>query len=493
MVRIAKTMQAKHSESLSPWIKEFRTAACSTSLPRLPQHLATFPTRWPFPRGDLYHWISLLNRFDEILDKFCKTYKLDEGPQTTDLICTVLQSKLGESGKVAQDDNLAELGYGPDGDRQLVESILNFSQMLLQNCGNRSIYASSGHLNSLLNSTSLSLLECTLSLGSELAQRYQAALKRTNLPGRGVTATLLANHYNIDLNRVLQLAQPFSKIVTVPHVEPTQPTIPATPSVKGKEKAYFNHSPSSQKSSTTTVYANDFVSMVKGGSGIHSSPKSVRGGSDHHSSPGKELSWEEWGDVKVTYYPKTTPDTDLAGDIPHSTNTTSSPTPITPTPIRRSSNLGPHGQRANRQSGAEESPISLPRASTFPTAEETPRPNFKVIEISSSKLKSTGLHALLQENIPHLPQELQYELLTKLRVAEALTSSLETRRQILAIRLLAITNLAYVHSETSFHENVLKQDSDEPRRLQLTYQLAELVHPPPEGEIPVPRDRKSVV
>ena len=183
-------------------------------MPLLPQHLATFPSRWPFPRGDLYHWISLLNRFDDVLDKFCDTYKLED-PQTSDFGCDILKSGIDEK-EVASPTghDLDALGYSAEGDRELVESILNFSKMLLQNCGNRSVYASSSHLNKLLNSTSLSLLEVTLELGSELAQRYQAAMKRMNIPLRHVSQALLANHYNINLDRVLQLALPFSKSVT---------------------------------------------------------------------------------------------------------------------------------------------------------------------------------------------------------------------------------------------------------------------------------------
>jgi E3 ubiquitin-protein ligase HUWE1 len=164
--------------------------------------------------------------------------------------------------------------------------------------------------------------------------------------------------------------------------------------------------------------------------------------------------------------------------------------PSTPTPVRRSSNLGPHGQRVGRGSGSDESPTAG-RSSAFQT-EETPRPNFKTIAITGAELKATGVHALLEENIPGLPEELQYELLTKLRVADALTSSLETRRQILAIRLLAVTNLAYIHLEAAFTEKVMKYDSDEPRRLQLVYQLAELVHPPAEGDTPVPLPLQTI-
>jgi E3 ubiquitin-protein ligase HUWE1 len=363
--------------------------------------------------------------------------------------------------------------------------------MLLQNCGNRSIYASSSHLNSLLNSTSLPLLENTLLLGSELAQRYQAAVKRSTAPSRHAQSALLANHYNIDLDRVLQLSRPFTKTTPIP-AESVQPATPATPTVKGKEKASFNIPVTPQKSVTATTHANDLVSLVKGGASVNSSPKGVRNGLGSASASHPENIWEEWGDVKVTYYPKPITDIMESANITNTPRTADTPAaPITPTPIRRSSNLGPHSQRASRVSSSDDSPVSLTRSSTFPT-EDAQHPNFKVIEIPLSNIKSTGIHDLLRENGSGLPQELQYELLTKLRVADALTSSLETRRQLLAVRLLAITNLAYVHSETTFHDNVLKQDSDEPRRLQLVYQLAELVHPPAEGDVAVPQSLQTI-
>lgn len=433
----------------------------------------------------MYHWISLLNKFDDILEKFCDTYKLED-PQVLDFACTLLIAGTGETEPAPKDDqNLVELGFSSEGDRELIESILEFSRMLLQNCGNRSIYGSSSQLNKLLNSTSLSLLESTLQLGSELAQRYQVASKRMNIPGRQVSNALLTNHYNIGLDRVLHLASPFSKSLPTP-TEITQPTTPATPSAKGKEKASFNAS-SSHRSAATTVYANDLVSMVKGGSGIGDSPKSIRNGVNPVVST--EVSWDEWGDVKVSFYTKSAYEDYVGTAIDTPASYAQSPSfPTTPTPSRRS-NLGPQGSRPDRASASDESPSSLPRASTFPTtnAEDEPQSNFKIVHISSSKVKSTGLHALLAESIPEVPAGLRYELLTKLRVAKALTTSLESRRQILAIRLLAITNLAYIHQEPTFLDTVMKQDNDEPRRLQLIYQLAELVHPPAEGDIAVPR------
>lgn len=397
----------------------------------------------------------------------------------TEFSCELLETNLGGSTGSTHTYNIADLGYGVDGDRMLLESILGFSRMLLQNCGNRSLYASSSHMNSLLNTTSLSLLEATLLLGIELAQRYQAALKRMHNQSKH-QANMLLNHYNIDLDRVNQLAMPFAKKASPQSESAAQ----ATPSAKGKEKANFS-TPTSHKISTTTVYANDLVSMVKGGSGVSTGPKNLRNGAEHPPSR-TDSSWEEWGDVKITYYPKATDTNSSAtSNTPHAS--TSPATPVTPTPVRRTSNLRPHGHRAN--SGSEESPIS--RSPNVP-AEETQHPNFKTIEISSSSLKTKGIHSLLQENGTGLPQEFQYELLTKLRVADALTSSLQTRQQLLAVRLLAITNLAYIHLESTFIDTVLKQDSDEPRRLQLVYQLAELIHPPTDGDVAVPRPLQTV-
>ena len=201
--------------------------------------LATFPTRWPFPRGDLYHWIPLLNRFDGILESFCSTYKLDEGPQTRDFACDLL---LGSSPTTEGDDQskktaeLSELGYGKDGDIHLIVSILKFTQMLLDHCGNRSIYASSSHLNNLLNSTDFTIVCATLRVGVELAQRYQASVKRMGMHPRQVHTALLSNHYNIELDRVQQMALPFIKTPINKLATPLSLSTPTSAS-KGKEKA----------------------------------------------------------------------------------------------------------------------------------------------------------------------------------------------------------------------------------------------------------------
>jgi E3 ubiquitin-protein ligase HUWE1 len=359
--------------------------------------------------------------------------------------------------------------------------------MLLENCGNRSIYASSPHLSDLLNSTSLSLLASTLQIGSQLARRYQASFKRM-APHRHANAALLANHYNIDLDRVEHLAQPFVRTTTFS--ESALLTTPATPSSKGKEKLYFSIPASNGKAPASTLYANDLVSMVRGSSMSSNSPY----GRENLTAPlpTSEASWDEWGDVRLTYYANHGfSEPESAFNAPGPVNPLL-PTPVTPTPIRRTSTLGhQHGQKTTRLAGTDDS-FNLAARNAVSSTDETQVSSLKVVEIPRSKVKTTAVHQLLKENLPTLPQDSRYEFLTKLRVANALTTSIEARRQMLAVRILAITNLAYIHTESVFIEKVLKQDGDEPRRLQLIYQLADLIHPPADGYVGIPRRLQTI-
>ncbi|OBT91108.1 hypothetical protein VE02_00100 [Pseudogymnoascus sp. 03VT05] len=486
MVKILKTIQPKHKETLSPYIQSFVQNASTAPWHTLPQALADFPTRWPFPRGDLYHWIPLLNRFDSDLETFCTTYALNNGPQVKDFGCELLQ----KGGATAE--QISEAGFGPEGDREVIERILHFSRILLENCGNRSIYSSSTHLSDLLNSTSLSLLAATLQIGTQLAQRYQATFRRIASSHRQTNATLLANHYNIDLDKVQQLSQPFSRTVTSTETTaPTVPNPPVTPNAKGKDKAYFSIPVAGSKTTTSTSYANDLVSLVRSGTLPDPSPKGKKPASTS-SQTSAEVDWNEWGDVRITYYESQARGEEAPSSIAHN----ASAAPVTPTPVRRTSMLGiQHGNRAPRAPAPEEAPATPSRSSTMPApapAEEKATSNVKVIDVPASKVAEHSVQELLQEYLPSVPDASKYTLQTKLRVAKALSHSLDTRRQMLAVRLLAVTNLAYIYPEPSFLEKVLKQDSDEPRRLQLIYQLAELIHPPAQGDLGIPRSLQTI-
>lgn len=458
-------MQPKHKETLSPWLKEYVQSLSSVPLPLLPKNLDTFPTRWPFPRGDLYHWVPLLNRFDNILESFVATYNLSDGPQLKNFGCELL---LKRSSTVEFHDDqpwnmerLAELGYGQDGDSQLIIAILKFSRMLLEHCGNRSIYGSSSHLNDLLHSTSLTVVHATLEVGVELAQRYQASVKRMTVPSRQVSSALLANHYNIDLNRVQHLAQPFMKTPIISFSDPAPQTTPTASASKGKEKSH-----QTMAKNAASMYANDLVTIA----------------SEDQPDEGR---WNGWGDLKVVYYPES--DGQSAPAQPNLQQSTPS-TPATPTPLRRSTTMGSHQTpRGARPGNVDDSPSPSSHRSPALGHDDQSAPNRqKSVEFGQGTVASTSIYDLLRRCPADMPKANQYEYLNRLRICKALIGSSESRQEALAVRLLAITNLAYIHPESIFIEKALKQDNDEPRRYQLVYQLAELIHPSASGQVVVP-------
>ncbi|KAI1745403.1 hypothetical protein F4680DRAFT_465373 [Xylaria scruposa] len=470
MGKITKAIQAKHKETLTPWLQEFVDTATSKPLPLLPQVLATFPSRWPFPRGDLYHWIPLLNRFDELLESFNATYKLNEGPQSRDFGLEVLIKNSHGLEGTELSKHLTELGYEKDGDVYLIESVLKFTQMLLDHCGNRSIYASSAHLNDLLNSTDYRILCGALKVGVELAQRYQASVKRIHgMATRQVHTTLLSNHYNIDLDRVQQIAQPFVK---TPIVKPDSGTL-STPSSASKK------TPGGSSKNVATMFANDLCAIAN--------PES-------NETQDSRTRWNGWADVKLTYYPS-------SSTAPHEHAQPSVPdrslpnVPSTPTPLRRSNsaNASHATPRTNRQvQGLSEDSPGSPSRSPALGRDESISPGQKSLEVPQSTVITSCPYQLLDKLPKDLPKETRYEFLNRLRVAKALTGSTASRQQALKARLLAIQNLAYIHVESTFVEKVLRQDSDEPRRFQLVYQLAELIHPGANGTTQVPLDLQSI-
>ncbi|KAM0286056.1 hypothetical protein ACHAQH_001064 [Verticillium albo-atrum] len=463
MGKITKTMQPKHEETLSPWLKDFVQSACTLPLPLLPDHIATFPTRWPFPRGDLYHWIPLLNRFDNILECFSGTYKLNEGPQTGDLGCDVLLHRgirVEEYGKEIWDiDRLRKQGYSEQGDRQLIETILKFTRVLLEHCGNRSIYASSNHLNDLLHATDSSIIIATLGVGSELAKRYQASVKRIGSHSRHVSTALLANHYNIALERVQQLASPFTK---TPLISLSDSAASGTPGsvVKGRDKTQ-----AAGQKNAAPMFANDLSAIVNSEAG----------------------QWNGWGDIKISYTAATE-----SKDQPTASAVDRTPAvsnlPSTPTPLRRSTTMGGTAQqtpRSTRQATGDETSPSTVSRSPAPMSEHATSSQ-KIFDLPQSVVASSSVYDLIARCPADVPPQARYEYLSRVRIAKALLGDVETRQQALAIRLLAVTNLAYIHPENVFMEKVMRQDIDETRRYQLVYQLAEIVHPTSPGSKPVP-------
>ena len=98
MGRIKKVATERHTATASPFVLEYVRTATAAPLAELPEKLASFPQHWPFPRGDIYHWIPLLDRFDHILELFNKEYGLVKGPQQEPFECRLLEKGDAEDG-----------------------------------------------------------------------------------------------------------------------------------------------------------------------------------------------------------------------------------------------------------------------------------------------------------------------------------------------------------------------------------------------------------
>ncbi|CAK7273051.1 E3 ubiquitin-protein ligase tom1 [Sporothrix epigloea] len=527
MGKITKTMQPKHRESMSPWLAEYVQNATKSPLPLLPRVLDQFPSRWPLPRGDMYHWIPLLNRFENILECVVDTYELRDAAQKREFSNEILLGTTPHPIDFCDSTKwdvarLSELGFEEDADCQLVLAVLKFTRNLLQHCGNRSIYASSTHLSSMLNSSSLHILKATLHVGHELALRYHASYKRTSTTSRAFHTALLHNHYDISLDRVQQLTLPFvktpiagSSVTTAvnfgnpvvgglqrtpstphpsSHAAPASPVPPSTG--KGKEKAHAEFS----TNFVSTLYTNDLVTIATSGP--------AGAATTGLAAPGSEsASWNSWGDIRVTYYaqqPSRPQNASLSDAMdllsgqqpPHSVHDRSaySSLPPTPTPLRRSSTYGSQvHDRSPHVSGSavDDIPLHLSPTQTHSpgiinSGDDVAAPAGQhAVEIPSSKLQSCTVYQLMASLPADMPLSSRYEVLTRIRIAKALLGSEETRQLAVAVRLLAITNLAFIHPEATFLEHIFKQDSEEPRRFQLIYQLVELIRPGA-GASPVP-------
>jgi E3 ubiquitin-protein ligase HUWE1 len=358
---------------------------------------------------------------------------------------------------------LVEQGYDIDGDRQLIESILDFSRVLLENCGNRSLYASSSYLDSLLNTTSLPLLLSTLRLTVRLAQRYNASRQRTIGTSQHMNHALLAMHYAIDLEKINKLASPFIK--SSQSSEPLSLSTQLTPTAKSGEVLV--------PGTPTPIQSTDLVAF-----------------SDGQAAQESKTEWQEWGDVYMHYYSEEPIVSKEESKKSQSTATTSSsslPNGSTPTSTRRESSRNYSTPTTSRLATSDDLPASPSTPDQVQKNSEEQISKMKHVSITSSQVSNTPLTEILNRNLPKIPPESQYDLLQRLRVAAALSKSEETRQQIVAIRILALTNLTYVYSEPHLQYKILQQDTDEPRRLQLAYQFADLVHPQKNKARPVPR------
>ena len=104
--------------------------------------------QWAWPRGDLYAWIPVLNRFDDILARICHTTPLKP----------VQKEPFGAH------------------DRELLLAVLSFTRLLLENCLNRKLYSSYEYIDMLLATEDADVLEQLLYLVLRSAQQRSLSL-----------------------------------------------------------------------------------------------------------------------------------------------------------------------------------------------------------------------------------------------------------------------------------------------------------------------------
>ena len=390
-----------------------------------------------------------MNRFDEILESFNRRYELDSHPQTISFGTALLQ----DSDPTLTEEKLQELGFGPEGDRELIEAILKFTKLLLEKCGNRILYNSGDRLNHLLNTISLSLLQCTLRVSLGLAQRY-----RDRFHGLLHLPTPSQHHYGLDLGRLETLIVPVSPAPAI-----STKRGPLSPPKAPKMKPV---SSTRTRRASTTGNPNDFRSLCSDDAQTNGSQK---------ASLASKADWADWSGIRMTYI--RTPAN--AGDEMSVIPATTIGDPISPVQSRRVSSHG--ASRLRRMSTSDEPSNEAQASATWKLSSDV-----NTLELSAEDLASQSICQALDQNLVELPKSYHFELLHKLRIAYGITSY-EQRQLLLSVKLLAMANLTCVTSDDTFMKKVFGQDPDVQHRRRLIQQLISLLQDNDKFRSQIPR------
>ncbi|KAF9293048.1 hypothetical protein BGZ74_011879, partial [Mortierella antarctica] len=238
-------------------------------------HVEATP-EWIWPRGDLFHWVGVLNRFDDILDSQCKSHEMKTRPKP----------------------------FSPENQR-LVYAILSFSRLLLESCTNRNLYASYEQLNDLLHSRDLDILEACLRLLLRPAQRHSAQRSARSIFTVSQDRLLAIAHswgskdYGLDLvqlaegstdipERLSTLNFQFYRTISLPKLSDAPSPTPFTsvsstsaPVASSSTTSPSKRRPSRSGASSSTPGANtESSSATEGMVVIHASDPSLLGQSD---------------------------------------------------------------------------------------------------------------------------------------------------------------------------------------------------------------------
>ncbi|KAJ2621035.1 E3 ubiquitin-protein ligase tom1, partial [Coemansia sp. RSA 1358] len=173
MTKIKKLHHKRHNHPPQE-IQWLREQLESTSVNNIHNVLEPY-NEWPFVRGDMYHWITVLNRFDDILADVSEKYELH---------------------------TLQKTEFDSDTQKTLV-AVMQFSRLLMENCVNRNLYSSIEYLDCLLNTSDPEVLEATLRMLIRSAPRwsYQRDIK-ANLVALSARLMIIASPWNLKRDAV---------------------------------------------------------------------------------------------------------------------------------------------------------------------------------------------------------------------------------------------------------------------------------------------------
>ncbi|KAF9186277.1 hypothetical protein BGZ51_006019 [Haplosporangium sp. Z 767] len=347
-------------------------------------HVEATP-EWVWPRGDLFHWVAVLNRFDDILDNLCKTHDM----------------------KKAQPKEFSAEN------RRLVLSILGLSRMLLENCTNRNLYASYEHLNDLLHSRDLNVVESCLRLLLRPAQRHSAQRTARSIFAVSQDRLLALSHTWGSKDHGLDMLQLADDNVNIPEEFKTL-------------NFQFYRTISFAKPTPTTATAIPTAADT-------TSPAVSRSAAGVASSSS-------------------------------ATTTTSSSAAAVPA----QSSTVPTKQRRSSHSGSSSTTIAAVTAAAIAPASE----GMVVIQATDISHLGASDYEILAHFVKeyHIPEEHQFSLLNRIRVATGISHA-QRRRQLMTIRILAAAVMSHVLPESVV---VDKFFAFEPEFIQ---SLTDLIHP----------------
>ncbi|KAK3832797.1 MAG: hypothetical protein J3R72DRAFT_372754, partial [Linnemannia gamsii] len=356
-----------------PAVKTLIQALTECPESEIPKLIEEVP-EWNWPRGDIFLWVAVLNRFDDILDTLCKTHDM----------------------KKPQPKPFSET------DQRLTLAILYFSRLLLENCTNRNLYASYEQLNDLLHSSDLDILESCLRLLLRPAQRHSSQRNTKSIFTVSQDRLLALTHSWGTREHGLEMLQLMDEGAQIPE------------KLSGLHFQFFR---------TATYNKPTIATITPAGAAAPASSSSAASGS--------------------------------------ATTSTQASTTISATPLS-----SPSKQRRSSQSGSTSTPAttsSIPGSATE---------GLVVIQAADINNMGASDHEILSHYVKEysIPEEHQFSLLNRIRVATAMRNP-QRRRKLLMIRILGIAVMSHVLPETVVIDKFF---AFEPEIIQ---SLADLIHP----------------